>query len=363
MIIKSNIVSIYTFIVFLIFLFLLNERLYLSYGEHSGIYNSYVSMIIVLALLLGCFFCKTVFSLQEIILFILIVSLITLNGVVKNGYIEETARYLINLSIIFLSSKFHFSSLPTLAKIIIIDGLVCHYLFPTSFIGERATGFFLTTPTNFSLIILISIVIIIESMKHTNQSFESVLFFCLVSLYLIYASETRSVLLFFVLYLFYKLVRQAYRSESKGLRILVIALFLLIIPFSYSFVLQLVNQRTDGYASTSTRLLLYEAILTNLRNHPVSWFFGNGTGTAYNLTISMIGIKFPPHFDFLAILHDLGIVMIIGGTFFFKRIYNHLYLVVIGLVILANFHNLIFFPIGLTYICMLWSYLDYLNDL
>ena len=348
----------YQIIVFLSIIFFLNERLYIHSGQVSGVYNVYISIYFFLLFLLGLFLFKIQFTTKELLLFTLLITGIGLNILYRNSVFSESIRYLLDISIIFFCSKIVLNSIVFLSKCIIINGFISQMIFQNGSFSERGSGFFVTSPTNFSVIICLSLILLVEHYRHQDiREIFSIIPYTFLSFYLIYSSESRSVLMYALMYVVIVISKRLYNNRNFFLRFALISLLIISVPYFYQILTEILNQRDNGTESNSTRLFLYSNLVKNYFANPVGIVIGNGAGSAYNLVSGLVGKKFPVHFDFLAIAYDLGIFFFGLLAAFVKLIYRRLNIAIVGIIVVANFHNLLLFPLGLTYTFLIWSYL------
>ncbi|HHA4366104.1 hypothetical protein ACA364_10690 [Enterococcus faecium] len=348
----------YQIIVFLSIIFFLNERLYIHSGQVSGVYNVYISIYFFLLFLLGLFLFKIQFTTKELLLFTLLITGIGLNILYRNSVFSESIRYLLDISIIFFCSKIVLNSIVFLSKCIIINGFISQMIFQNGSFSERGSGFFVTSPTNFSVIICLSLILLVEHYRHQDtREIFSIIPYTFLSFYLIYSSESRSVLMYALMYVVIVISKRLYNNRNFFLRFALISLLIISVPYFYQILTEILNQRDNGTESNSTRLFLYSNLVKNYFANPVGIVIGNGAGSAYNLVSGLVGMKFPVHFDFLAIAYDFGIFFFGLLAAFVKLIYRRLNIAIVGIIVVANFHNLLLFPLGLTYTFLIWSYL------
>ncbi|HFD1810943.1 TPA: hypothetical protein QFJ99_002483, partial [Enterococcus faecium] len=160
-----------------------------------------------------------------------------------------------------------------------------------------------------------------------------------------------------LMYVVIVISKRLYNNRNFFLRFALISLLIISVPYFYQILTEILNQRDNGTESNSTRLFLYSNLVKNYFANPVGIVIGNGAGSAYNLVSGLVGMKFPVHFDFLAIAYDFGIFFFGLLAAFVKLIYRRLNIAIVGIIVVANFHNLLLFPLGLTYTFLIWSYL------
>lgn len=357
---KTKNYFLYQTIIFLSIIFFLNERLYIHTNQVSGVYNVYMSIYFFLLFFVGLILFKIKFTTKELLIFILLLLVMALNTLHSNASFSESIRYLLDISIIFFCSKINFGSIIVLAKCIIINGFISQILFANEIFTERGSGFFITSPTNFSVIIGLSLILLVEHYRRKNiQGGMSIILYVFLSLYLIYQSESRSVLLYVLAYIVTIISINLYKKGNLFLRFVLVAIIISTVPLFYQIIIEILNQRDNGIESNSTRILLYSTLIKKFLLNPVGIFIGNGAGSAYALTSGLAGVKFPVHFDLLAIIYDFGVLYLGLLLTFVKIIYRKINIAILGMIVVANFHNLLLFPLGIIYTFLIWSYLIY----
>lgn len=351
------------FIVFPI-IFFLNEKIYMSINQASGTYNSYISIIMLVLIVIVGFLLDIRFTKVQILVSFIFLFLLMITFLLNKASLDETFRYLFDYLLFVIVSKINYINLSVLSKIIIMNGLY-YVLTNQNLYFERTAGFFITSPPNFSIVILISMLVLLKELeyKQVNSGTKFLNLICIfVSLYMIYLSETRSVLILALIFNIFYFYKKYIKKHSYKIKFLFFSISILGIFPIYQIFNNILNSRLNGDASTETRFFLYRTVFDALVANPSKSLIGNGPGAAYDLISRTVNLQFPLHFDFLSIMYDLGIIGIVL-LFISGRVYYKKTPLSVGLLILlANFHNLIFFPLGIIYISLFWNYLNSLKE-
>ncbi|PED96589.1 hypothetical protein COL64_02750 [Bacillus toyonensis] len=334
-------------VLLLIIVFFLMEKVYMSYGQITGTYSSTISVILIFVLLILMFITKGKLSISSSIVILISIIYILSSYVFIGGELRETLRYISIIIIMFLSGSVRGLKLDIVFKIIIIIGLFCVLFWGDSIVLNRATGFFLTSPTLFSFTILISI----AYLAYQTDSKVN-LIFIFIGILLIGATESRSTLLAAAILCGSMVYRRYLKKKTIYVKVISLLLFLMIaffvgITLSDSDLLI----REDGVQSTDTRLFFYKYAINQFLLHPMNIVFGYGSGASYEMISNLTGVRIPLHFDLLVIMYDYGLLGILGVLLILRKLIVQWYWIIILLLLVGNVHNLIYFPVG---VCLIF---------
>jgi hypothetical protein len=182
---------------------------------------------------------------------------------------------------------------------------------------------FVGSPTIYSAFIFLMFLLFFQPRGNSRGLFFYLNY--LIVLFFIYKSETRLVLLFFILFPFIEMAVKSGRIKYKTILNIVSVILISLYPI-YSWIVKkfplIVKFRyEDGVdRSANLRLALYDMCVDFFVNG--SWLnilFGHGTESARLMIWQKFGTDIMPHNDFLRILIDWGIV---GTALFFIFLYK-----------------------------------------
>lgn len=343
---NANKISIYQNIFLLVLgSILMLDRIYTPSGEVTGIYNPIIFPLLIIALLLYILSMNLKLSLNAAFITIIAIVALFTSFLLLDGNLMETLRYFLYILLIFFAKQIKPFKLTVLIRTIIIVGSA-FTLYDILINLKRSVGFLASSPTLYSLVILIAVTYLIYLPE--KKLLDNIL--VLIGIFLIWSTGSRSTL--FVSMVFYVIKNLNYFFVRKNVLIRYLGFILtIIVVFSSIFVvIQVLSGelvlREGSYASTLTRIGFIKRILEYLYSKPGSIFYGLGPGFSYYFTSSYTNIKIPLHQDFLTILCDFGILgIVITFSLLLSSKYRwswHGWL----LLLVASLHNLIYFPIG-----------------
>ena len=327
------------------------ERLF-NYTGISGNYTSIISVVLILlGIVIEAFKTKGKIKIDYL-------SLLCILPIVLYGFSKETMRYGVFFLIILIWRRNSFADLYGFHILNIIIGF-CFIILQIIEKNPRPSGF-IYSPTIFSCFIVTSLTYILFEKKHKKNKFTK-LFLTIISLFLIYITESSSSLICCIGIIIYKVVINFIIKESKKMNevkykkltkiiIMIIILVIIIIMLNLDKVLLIIN-RENREASSTTRLkyinIFFNEFLRNWKN----FFIGCGGGYTQYYINSFLNVSnhMPLHQDILMILCEYGIL---GTIFIYKNFIKKLNLnfLIIVVSILATFHNLILCPSLCVYI-------------
>lgn len=330
-----------------LFLFIIMiDRIYLPSYAKTGEYNNIIFPMIALAMGWYAFYRIKVFSIKKLsVVYVIILGMI-INYTFLGGDIKELLRYILVILIsLFLLEIEEINLRKYFIATIILGTLFSTYDFFMNI--ERSTGFLRTSPTIYSLIILIAIVYFLYVGK--CEVFEKVL--CGLGVLVIFTTGSRSTLVAAIIFIVAKfIIGMRIKNNKLIFKVIVsiLSITLLIFIFSFSEI------NTDNYKlrenanqSNETRFGFIMKVFDKMNNDKISYIVGSGPGASYNIIDSNKGVKVPIHQDVIAILCDFGVI---GIMFLFILLsigkYNMTWQGKV-LLIVGSFHNLIFYPIGI----------------
>ncbi|MFQ6178959.1 O-antigen ligase family protein [Bacillus paranthracis] len=332
----------------LIIVFFLMEKIYMNKGQITGTYSSIISFILILVLMVLMVITKDKISINASM--VLLVSMIYILGsyVFIGGEFRETLRYISIIIIMFLSGSIRNIKLDFMFKMIIILGLFSVLFWRDSTVLNRATGFFLTSPTLFSFTILVAMAYLAYQMNSKSN-----LIFIFIGILLIWLTESRSTLLAAaivcgsIVYGRYLKQKTIYVKMTILLLAVFIAVFAGVKLGNSDFLI-----REDGVASTDTRFFFYQYAINQFLLSPLNIIFGYGSGASYKMISNLTGVRIPLHFDLLVIMYDYGLLGIVGVLLILKKFIVRWHWILILLLLVGNVHNLIYFPVGVCLIVL-----------
>lgn len=340
-----------------IFLFFLLERIYMPITITSGTYNSYISVILGTVSMI-CLLVKR--NGQVNVRIMLLMGLFTFYVVITTIFLAadatEAARYLFDVFLMITGYEMHLGTLGLIVYVQFLFG-VFYSFFKANYFNGRITGFLTTSPTNFSLLLVIGIAYVLF-VKRMNIFTILVLGVSLVMIYLTYSRSILLIAIFLIMIKVYRIfINLDIHRLYKVIGTLILSIILIIIMF---YVIPKINTiRSDGADSTTTRVYLLTKLFQSLLNSPSTVVFGHGAGASYLFIQTLLGIKLPPHFDALVWIYDLGIVGTTLVIYLFTKVVSKRYMIV-SLIILAvgTLYNFLFFPVGLMFLFLFWGNRD-----
>lgn len=332
--------------------FFMIERIYMPTTVTSGTYNNYLSIILAI-FSFGLLLVKNrgaVLDRKSTLIFIVFTLFLLGQAFLLQANSLELVRYESDAILIFLGYQIHFRYVDILFKFEFLMGAIYGILLP-NYYDNRITGFLTTSPTNFSLLILIGLAYFL--FKENIEIIDWL--FILLGYYLIYLTYSRSILLVGLILFAYRLLNYELKKYKQFKFVVFTLVTLVSIIAVYKVLPYLLTIRSDGGDSTRTRTYLIVSLFGNLRENIKYIFFGFGGGASYQFIQNLLGTKLPPHFDILVLLYDLGIV---GSGLFFLIIKDCLgekWKICLIILITGAFHNLLFFPYGLLMIFILFG--------
>lgn len=333
--------------------FVIIERLYMNVTITSGTYNNTLSIVLTISLILFLFLNgRDSFSIEETKPFVLLIGFVILeNALLINADINEIGRYVLDISLMWFALKIEFRNTWKIMYFIIIAGAVFTFVWP-NYADGRITGFLTTSPTNFGLLETMAIGFLISSTREYKLKWPLIL----LALTEIYLTYSRSILLVAIALVLYKFISDNW--QHKYLRYIMVPSLIILIALSAPTIISKVfSIRSDGNASTTTRVFLIQNLFGEfLHSTILAKMFGHGAGKSYLFIQELVGSKLPPHFDVLVWLYDCGIVgfglvinMIVKATKMSKFVFP------VSMLAVGIFHNLLFFPVGLMLLFLSWG--------
>ncbi|MGT2896313.1 O-antigen ligase family protein [Streptococcus entericus] len=212
----------------------------------------------------------------------------------------------------------------------------------------RVTGFFNTSPTIFSMVLLIALCYFNFSPLVTKG--ERV-FYSVLSLGQIYLTSSRSTFFLALMLIFWVSIIQPL-LQTKRLNTPAKAILFITITLLSSFLVFLLitsfQLREDAFQSSEARQQIFEYFFRAIIENPKEYIFGKGAGyTLFETARLLPWIKtetYPLHQDILMWLVEygfVGFVVLYFVLFFKKTIHWVIYL----LFLVGSFHNLFIAPI------------------
>lgn len=328
-----------------ILILILCENIY-NHGKSTGTYNKEILFILIIVGFLislkkvsnKVYFNKPSFVQVFVIIYIALWS-------VSN----ESIRYALTFMVFLLWCKIYPKSLKKFYYIIIILGSIFSILQRHNGI-ERVSGFFATSPTLFSFIILIAIVYLLFAPNFRKLDFA----FVIIGIILIVLSQSRSTLgvaLFFSFYQGLNLAIMNWNLKVSLKKKIFTMVFIvgIALVISNKDVVLLILSRENGNSSNLTRIELISYFYNMLISSPIMIVFGAGGGFALKtIRSTILGsssiVHLPLHQDILMLICEYGIFGIFLIYFvFLKEV--HWKWFVWTLWVLGSFHNIIISPI------------------
>lgn len=323
------------------------EKVYMAPGQPTGSYSSLSTLFFLFFLIIQSFLLNNL-SKRLLIFFLIASAYILFLTLLLNGDLSEAFRYISALVLFSLASEYRYAKLDVLMKYIIILGLIFTVIFN---IEGRQTGFFSTSPTLFSFVILISITLLCSK----NYINKLNLFYSIVGLWLIILTQSRSTTFIAVLILYlgiYNFLLKKYGKRIGKLLLIVSLLIIIVSVFISMDYVKAILFRDDGTQSTITRFFFYKYIFSQYLENSSYFLWGNGPGSSYTIISSLVGTKIPVHFDILVILYDLGIIGFVSILVIPFMLVKKFPMEGILLLMVGNLHNLIYFPVGIILVSM-----------
>ncbi|MBD7915656.1 oligosaccharide repeat unit polymerase [Clostridium sp. Sa3CUN1] len=330
-----------------LFLFIIMiDRIYLPSYARTGEYNNIIFPMIALSIGWYAFYRIKVFSIKKLSVVYLIILGMIINYTFLGGDIKELIRYILVILIsLFLLEIEEINLRKYFIATIILGTLFSTYDFFMNI--DRSTGFLRTSPTIYSLIILIAIVYFLYAGK--CKIFEKVL--CGLGVFAIFTTGSRSTLIAAIIFIVAKFIMGMRVKNNKLIIkwiISVLSIILLVLIFSFSEI-NITNYkiRENANQSNETRFGFIMKVFDKMNNDKISYIVGLGPGASYNIIDSNKGVKVPIHQDIISILCDFGIIGIVFLYILlsigkYKLTWQGKILLIVG-----SFHNLIFYPIGI----------------
>ncbi|KHD44218.1 O-antigen ligase family protein [Streptococcus hongkongensis] len=349
---KLSIQSLFHLFNFFIFLFLICEFLYNGINA-TGYHNLTVAFTTLIISVLNF----SVVNLKRIqISYFNVLSFLTLIGyVLYFGHFSYVSFFytimLINI-ILISESKIRLENYFWI--FILILGFILSTYQKLSGV-QRVVGFFSTSPTIFSLIILYSCVLILDSEKIAY--FLKVMFTSL-GLVSIILTESRSTFFVFLLFIFYYLIylpikgTARFSAQSKLLFLGGVLLFFIVIFLTFLVNIKL---RENGIESSNSRKMVIEYFFYEIKQNPIRYIIGRGAGYTSQVVPRLLGLNlqtYPLHQDILMWFVEYGIfgffLLVISLTY-----QKHINWKVVILIALSSFHNLFTSSILIIFLCIL----------
>lgn len=319
------------------------ERVYTPQGVKTGTYNAIIFPIITALILIYSFINTKWTDRVKILTFIACLGIVISLLFIGNNY-REGVRYF--LLVLLTASMIQIEPWDFLGfyRLVILVGL--GFTIYDIFQGvERTTGFLVSSPTLYSLIILTAITYLSYLSRHIIIDNALII----LGLLIIFHTGSRSTLLAGILICGFKYIKIILKKNNiifKYLGVIILMIGIGVFTLSVKGVFTgSIGIRDNASSSNLTRINFIQRLLDNLTMEPTSFISGMGPGFSYSFTSSISGIKVPLHQDFIAILCDFGIfgILITMMFFLFSRYrwpWQGWVLLTVG-----SFHNLIFSPI------------------
>lgn len=335
---------------------ILLEKIYTPKGIATGSYNNITIPILVITIIIYSLLTNNKYFLYKILLLISTIVLLIISFIIFDSPIKELVRYILIMIILFFIRDIKPFNLNKFFKLVIVVGSIYTIVDIVKGI-PRSTGFLSTSPTLYSLIILISSTYLIYS----SQNIVKDNIYSSIGVLLIYSTGSRSTLILILLFYLIKISQGIFNKRGVINKFI----FLIVLIISSIIAINILRNiwdgsiRMDANSSNLTRVFFIKNILIYMSNTPYSYITGMGAGFSYKFISLLTGINAPLHQDILTILCDYGVVgILIVIIFFTNGKYKWMWP---GWVILfvGTFHNIIFFPISIILISLSSSKLYY----
>lgn len=253
----------------------------------------------------------------------------------------------------------------TVIRLALVAGLFYALVAPTG--GNRATGFFATSPTLFAYVILVSGLALAY---WSRRNLDRVL--VLAAVPLLFASESRSSIVVAGVLGFVALASWALRARRRVAVFVLRSVLLLFVTFAGVAGLVALDAAGTGVGtslvesvwreganeSTLSRLGFYREVVSDFG--VVTLFFGGGAGHAFDLVSDRIGRRVPPHLDSLTLLADFGLLaMFVLGMAILVRVVRRppspgQAAVAFAYLVSGQLHNVLFSPLALLVTLTAW---------
>lgn len=272
------------------------------------------------------------------------------------AYDSHAVQYAVIVMVVMLAGKLVIDDMLDFHRTLVVLGLVfsCIYC-----IGEeRWSGFLNNSAPVFSLIMIISMAYLLfhPKAKHVD------ILLSLVALFLIFMTETRITLLVALVLVVARFFSEtskrvaAYFARHKFMLVIVLTIIFIFVFSNYELLLSIIS-RSNGDASSATRIGLMQGVCSQWLQNGGTFFFGNKGGFAMQYVALLdptVSGNMPVHQDILMLLCDYGIIGFGLFCFAFSSFAAKWPWYALLILAMATFHNV--FTAGVAFLLLILSF-------